>query len=181
MNHLSNTGALPEDTGKPHKTPGIDPPRAPDRWISVGGKVFRPTPAVGDHPGVLPVSSRLLPNTFFVVLLDLLPQLYVGTSPKTVAYGKVSFQVVGDPRWRPNSETWWRDHDRRPPSQPEIRSGCDVRLTAASNGRGCRVQSAVLLAAGWVQVVRMRVACCNAGSQLPGCDARFSCAGRSLR
>ncbi len=29
---------------------------APDRWISIGGKAVGPTPAVGDHPGGLPVS-----------------------------------------------------------------------------------------------------------------------------
>ncbi len=37
------------------KSLGIDPRRAPDRWISVGGSMSKPTPEVGDHPGVLNV------------------------------------------------------------------------------------------------------------------------------
>ena len=35
----------------PSQTTGIDPRRAPYRWISIGGIIFEPTPAVGDHPG----------------------------------------------------------------------------------------------------------------------------------
>ncbi len=33
--------------------------RAPYRWVSVGGSVVKPTPAVGDHAGVPPVSLLL--------------------------------------------------------------------------------------------------------------------------
>ncbi len=45
----------------PH-TLGMDARRALDRWISVGVSVFEPTPAAGDNPGVLPVSSPLRPT-----------------------------------------------------------------------------------------------------------------------
>ncbi len=65
--------APPEDPKKPFKSLGIDPRKAPDRWISIGGIIFKPIPAVGDHPGVLPVSLRLRPKISSVVLLNSSP------------------------------------------------------------------------------------------------------------
>ncbi len=50
-------GALrtPDDFENLSKTFGIDPRRASDRWIFGRDRAFEPTPAVGDHPGVLQV------------------------------------------------------------------------------------------------------------------------------
>ncbi len=52
-----NTATLgtPRTPENPSQTKGIDPRSPTDRWISVGGGVLKPTPAVGEHPGVLPV------------------------------------------------------------------------------------------------------------------------------
>ncbi len=50
---LPTLGGLPTP-----QVPGIASGRGPDRWISCRGCVFEATPAVGDHPGVPPVSLR---------------------------------------------------------------------------------------------------------------------------
>ncbi len=73
-------GPSQEDPGKPLRTPGIDPWRTPKRWISIEGSVFKPTPAVKDHPGILPVSLRLRPQISSAALLNLFPQHVVRAS-----------------------------------------------------------------------------------------------------
>ncbi len=73
--------SLREDPGQPPKTTGIDPQRAPDCWS--GGRVIKPTPEVGDHPGVLSLSLRIRSKLAYAKGSD--------AGPPQVGAGSLSF------------------------------------------------------------------------------------------
>ena len=72
LDHFRTPGP-PGGSQKPQKNTGIDPRRAPDRWISGGGIVFEPTPAATGTfcslpPG--PTKASLVLQKFPLLFLD---------------------------------------------------------------------------------------------------------------
>ncbi len=76
----------PEDPRTSPKTPGIDPRRASDRWLSIDGSACKPTTASGGPPGCPPGVIA----TSSVALLNVCPQKDVTDDSRHKCQGKGS-------------------------------------------------------------------------------------------